>query len=253
MSTVLSYNECDHNLFRDIIKMPNAQRLATRVDQLNKRIARACEAAERNPDCVTLLAVTKTRSPAEVELAYAAGLRRFAENYLDEAATKQDKLRHARPEWHFIGPIQSNKTRALADRFDWVQSVDRKKIIRRLGEQRRGEKPPLNVLLQVNIDREPQKAGCEPEAVKQLAAQVAAVPSLKLRGLMAIPSVGNAAANAHGAFARMHDLFRSLRIEYADMDTLSMGMSGDLEEAIAEGATMVRIGTALFGPRRDAG
>ena len=233
--------------------MSTAQKLATRVDQLNKRIAGACEAADRDPDCVTLLAVTKTRSPAEIKQAYAAGLKRFGENYLDEAAAKQDALRHARLEWHFIGPVQSNKTRALADRFDWVQSVDRKKIIRRLGEQRNGEKSPLNVLLQVNIDREPQKAGCEPEAVEQLAAQVAAFPSLKLRGLMAIPSVGNAAAHTYGAFARMHDLFKLLRIKHADIDTLSMGMSGDLEEAIAEGATMIRIGTALFGPRRDAG
>jgi len=250
---VLSYNQGDHTLFRDINKMAPSQKLATRVDRLNKRIARACEAADRNPDCVTLLAVTKTRSEAEIEQAYAAGIGQFGENYLDEAAAKQDSLRRARPEWHFIGPIQSNKTRALAERFDWVQSVDRKKIIRRLGEQRDGEKPPLNVLLQVNIDREPQKAGCEPEAVAQLAEQVAGFASLKLRGLMAIPSAGESPVQARGAFARMHDLFKSLRVEHPDIDTLSMGMSGDLEEAIAEGATMVRIGTALFGPRRDAG
>ena len=233
--------------------MSAPQPLAARVDQLNKRIARACEAAGRSPDCVTLLAVSKTRSSAEIEQAVSASIQRFGENYLDEAAAKQDELALSGLEWHFIGPIQSNKTRAIAERFDWVQSVDREKIVRRLGEQRSGDKPALNVALQVNIDREPQKAGCEPEAVEQLARQVAGFASLKLRGLMAIPSAENPPGRTRAAFARMRALFESLAADHAGVDTLSMGMSGDLEEAIAEGTTMVRIGTALFGPRGEAG
>lgn len=233
--------------------MSSSQSLATRLEALQDRIARACDSAGRDARSVTLLAVSKTRSAAEIEQAAAAGLQRFGENYLDEAASKQDALADAGLEWHFIGPIQSNKTRALAERFDWAQSVDRGKIIRRLGEQRPDGKAPLSVLLQVNIDREPQKAGCEPDAVEQLAAQVAGFASLRLRGLMAIPSGDNSPKRNRAAFAAMRRLAESLRADHDRIDTLSMGMSGDLEDAIAEGATMVRIGTALFGPRHDAG
>ena len=233
--------------------MSSSQPLAARVGQLYTRIARACEDAGRGRECVTLLAVSKTRSPAEIEQALAAGIRRFGENYLDEAAAKQDALGEVRPEWHFIGPIQSNKTRAVAERFDWAQSVDRAKIVRRLGEQRPEGKSPLNVLLQVNIDREPQKAGCEPKTLAALAQRVAEAPALTLRGLMAIPSGDNSPNRNRAAFAEMRRLFEALRADHDHCDTLSMGMSGDLEDAIAEGATMVRIGTALFGPRHDAG
>lgn len=233
--------------------MPSPKPLAQRIDQLNRRIAEACESAGREPESVTLLAVAKTRPAGEIEQALAAGVERFGENYVDEAAAKQDELEGRIPEWHFIGPIQSNKTRMIAERFDWVQSVDRPKIVRRLGRQRPEDKPPLNVLLQVNIDREPQKAGCDPDQVESLAAEVDEFPSLKLRGLMAIPSADNSPEQARAAFAEMRRLFESLGAGHSGVDTLSMGMSGDLELAIAEGATMVRVGTALFGPRGDAG
>jgi len=223
--------------------------LAERTARLEKRIGDACRNAGRSRERVTLLAVSKTRSAEEIERAREAGLVRFGENYLDEAAAKQDRLPAAALEWHFIGPIQSNKTRAIAERFDWVQSVDRPKIARRLGEQRPDRLGPLNVLLQVNIDREPQKAGCAPEDLEALAAAVAGFESLKLRGLMTIPSADNSPAQARAAFAEMRRLFESLQARHAGVDTLSMGMSADLETAIAEGTTMVRVGTALFGPR----
>ncbi|MEX2498482.1 MAG: YggS family pyridoxal phosphate-dependent enzyme [Wenzhouxiangellaceae bacterium] len=227
--------------------------LATRVDQLSKRIAEACRNAGRGAESVTLLAVSKTRSAAEIGRVHSAGVDRFGENYTDEAADKQDALAQHALEWHFIGPIQSNKTRTIAERFDWVHSADRRKIITRLGRQRPNDRPPLNVLLQVNIDREPQKAGCEPEQIESLAADVEQFPSLRLRGLMAIPSADNSPARTKSAFAEMRSLFKSLQAGHSGVDTLSMGMSADLETAIAEGATMVRIGTALFGPRGDAG
>jgi len=233
--------------------MSPSKSLASRLVQLENRIARACAAAGRDSASVTLLAVSKTRSTNEIEQVAAAGTRRFGENYLDEATAKQDALGEAELEWHFIGPVQSNKTRPIAARFNWVQSVDRAKIVRRLGEQRPASRPPLNVLLQVNIDREPQKAGCDPEMLADLAACVARTPALTLRGLMAIPSADNSQQRNRAAYAEMRRLFEALQTGHERADTLSMGMSGDLEDAIAEGATMVRIGTALFGPRPDAG
>jgi len=229
--------------------MPNSEHLIQRIANLEKRIADACEHAGRRRASVALLAVSKTRSAEEIESAHAAGIARFGENYLDEAVAKQDRISSGSLEWHFIGPIQSNKTRAIAERFDWVQSVDRRKIIRRLGEQRPNHLAPLNLLLQVNIDREPQKAGCAPEDAAALAADVAGFDALKLRGLMAIPSADNSAAQARAAFAGMRALFESLQAGHTGIDTLSMGMSGDLEVAIDEGSTMVRVGSALFGPR----
>ena len=229
--------------------MPDYEPLAERIDHLEKRIANACESAGRSRDSVALLAVSKTRTTGEIERVHAAGIARFGENYLDEAVAKQDRISTESLEWHFIGPIQSNKTRAIAERFDWVQSVDRPKIVRRLGEQRPDDLGPLNLLLQVNIDREPQKAGCAPEDVEALAADVADFEALKLRGLMAIPSADNSPEQARAAFAGMRALFDSLQAGHTGIDTLSMGMSGDLEAAIGEGSTMVRVGTALFGPR----
>jgi len=227
--------------------------LTINIDRLTKRISEACARAGRRPESVTLLAVSKTRPAEDIECARTAGITRFGENYLDEASAKQDQLGRSGLEWHFIGPIQSNKTRAIAERFDWVQSADRPKIIRRLGEQRPDDLVPLNVLLQVNIDREPQKAGCDPDEAETLAKHVADFPGLRLRGLMAIPSAGNSPEQARAAFAAMRRLYLRMKADHPALDTLSMGMSGDLEAAIAEGSTMVRVGTALFGPRANAG
>ena len=233
--------------------MPTTETLANRVARLENRIALACENAGRRRDSVALLAVSKTRDTEEMECVRKAGISRFGENYLDEAAAKQDRIKSSSLEWHFIGPIQSNKTRAIVERFDWVQSVDRRKIVRRLGEQRPDHLGPLNVLLQVNIDREPQKAGCTPEDLEALATDFANFETLKLRGLMTIPSAVNSPGRARAAFSEMRSLFESLQVRHTSVDTLSMGMSGDLEAAIEEGATMVRVGTALFGPRDNAG
>lgn len=229
------------------------EHLAERMDRLERRIGNACAGAGRSRESVTLLAVSKSRTAQEIGYAHAAGITRFGENYLDEAAAKQDALSGQSLQWHFIGPIQSNKTRAIAERFDWVQSVDRPKIVRRLGEQRSDHLSPLKLLLQVNIDREPQKAGCAPEDVAALAAEVKGFDTLELRGLMAIPSADNSPQQARAAFSQMRSLFESLQARHSSADTLSIGMSGDLEAAIAEGSTMVRVGTALFGPRHKAG
>jgi len=233
--------------------MPESQSLKTRIGELKERISEACASADRDFESVTLLAVSKTRPGGDIEIALGAGITRFGENYVDEAAAKQDQLGRSGLEWHFIGPIQSNKTRTIAERFDWVHSADRAKVIRRLGEQRSHNQSPLNVLLQVNIDREPQKAGCDPDDLETLAALVAEFPALRLRGLMAIPSADNSSEATRAAFAAMRRLYQTLKSDQPGVDTLSMGMSGDLEAAIAEGSTMVRVGTALFGPRANAG
>lgn len=229
--------------------MPDTHPLEQRLAQVRNRIRHACERAGRAADDVSLLAVSKTRAAGEIAALYQLGQRAFGENYVDEAGPKQDALDLPSLEWHFIGPIQSNKTRRIAERFDWVQSVDRIKLVRRLGEQRPPDQPPLNVLLQVNVDDEAQKAGCAPEELAALAAAVAEQPALRLRGLMAIPAPHENPDAMRPAFARLRGLFDALAAEYASLDTLSMGMSSDLEAAIAEGATLVRVGTALFGPR----
>jgi len=231
--------------------MPHAQSLTQRLAEVKERIADACRASGRKPEDVTLMAVGKTRSAQELRAAHAAGIRCFGENYVDEALSKLDRLDDLDAEWHFIGPIQSNKTRALSAGFDWVQTVDRAKIVRRLADQRPPASHPLSVLIQVNIDREPQKAGCDPDEVPALADEIAGRSSLDLRGLMAIPSVERSEKNPREPFANMRLLLERLKQDHAGVDTLSMGMSGDLEDAIAEGSTMVRIGTALFGPRPD--
>lgn len=228
--------------------MPRPETLAERLSRLEQRIDAACRSAGRRRDELTLIAVGKTRPAEELRAAHAAGVRCFGENYVDEAVAKIDALSDLDAEWHYIGPIQSNKTRILGERFDWVQTVDRAKIVRRLGDQRPAALGPLSVLIQVNIDREAQKAGCDEREVDALADAVAERESLSLRGLMAIPAVA-AGDDARAPFARMRSLYERLRRRHPGVDTLSMGMSGDLEAAIAEGATMVRIGTALFGPR----
>lgn len=219
--------------------------------RLKNRIARAAKAANRPEHAVTLLAVSKKQPLQRLEAAIAAGQRRFGENYMDEALLKMDALNEHALEWHFIGPIQSNKTRHLAERFDWVQTVDRIKIVRRLNDQRPAGRAPLNVLLQVNLDAEPQKAGCMPVQLEALAAAVVAAPNLRLRGLMAIPAPRSDPEDQKKVFAYLKALYDRLAEAHADVDTLSAGMSDDLEAAIAAGSTMVRIGTDLFGARPD--
>jgi pyridoxal phosphate enzyme (YggS family) len=199
---------------------------------------------------VTLLAVSKGQSVDKIREAAAAGQRAFGENYIQEALEKMDALRdaHNRLEWHLIGPLQSNKTRLAAERFDWVQTVASEKIARRLSDQRPAAMKPLNVLIQVNVSGEASKAGIAPSAAVALAASIAALENLKLRGLMAIPEPGA----PRSRFAEVKRLFDELKQAFG-LDTLSMGMSEDMELAIAEGATMVRIGTAIFGAREKAG
>jgi len=215
--------------------------IAENLQAVRARIERAARAAGRDPATVTLLAVSKTHPIERIEEARAAGQRAFGENYVQDAAPKI----HALPalEWHLIGPLQSNKARIAAERFDWVQTVDREKIASRLSEHRPVHRPALNVLIQVNISGEPTKSGAVPEEVSRLAKAIAALPRVRLRGLMAIPRPG-----AVAEFSRMKELFDELRSAF-DMDTLSLGMSDDLEAAIAQGSTMVRVGTAIFGTR----
>ena len=220
--------------------------IADNISHVGSRIQTATQAAHRPENSVQLLAVSKTKPAEALREAYAAGLRDFGENYLQEALSKQLELADLPLIWHFIGPIQSNKTRAIAEHFDWVHSVDRLKIAQRLSEQRPAELPPLNICIQVNVSGEASKSGCTPEDLPALAAAISALPRLKLRGLMAIPEPTDDRAEQDAAFAAVQKLRASLDLP---LDTLSMGMSHDLESAIAQGATWVRIGTALFGAR----
>lgn len=198
-----------------------------------------------------LLAVSKTRPAADVAALASAGQRAFGENYVQEAAAKVATLAPLALEWHLIGHLQSNKARQAAELFDWVQTVDRPKLVQALAAHRPPGRGPLNVLVQVNIDDEASKHGCEPGAVPALAEAIAAEPALALRGLMAIPAPHPDTERRRDAFRRMKVLFDALACRYPGVDTLSMGMSDDLEPAIAEGATMVRVGTALFGVRKS--
>lgn len=220
--------------------------IAANISTLEQRIRTASLEAQRDPASVGLLAVSKTKPSSALREAYAAGLRDFGENYLQEALGKQAELADLPLCWHFIGPIQSNKTRAIAENFAWVHSVDRLKIAQRLSEQRPEGLEPLNICLQVNVSGEASKSGCTPEDLPALAAAISALPRLKLRGLMAIPEPTEDQAEQAAAFAAVRTLQDQLDLP---LDTLSMGMSHDLEAAIAQGATWVRIGTALFGAR----
>jgi pyridoxal phosphate enzyme (YggS family) len=215
--------------------------IADNLQAVRARIARAAQAAGRDPSAVTLLAVSKTHSVARIAQAQAAGQRAFGENYVQDALPKIDALPGL--EWHLIGPLQSNKARIAAQRFDWVQTVDRVRIAARLSENRPADRPVLNVLLQVNISAEATKSGVAPAEVAALAKAVAALPRLRLRGLMAIPRSG-----ALDELRKLRILFDELKGAFA-LDTLSMGMTDDFEAAIAEGSTMVRVGTAIFGAR----
>jgi len=210
-------------------------------------------AAERAGHAVRLLAVSKTKSAAAIREVATAGQRAFGENYVQEALVKQLELPNLQLEWHMIGPLQSNKCRDVAQHFDWLQSLDREKLIAPLNRFRAADVPPLNVLIQVNIDDEASKSGCAPDAIGALAQNIAAAPRLALRGLMAIPKPTPDLDQRRRAFRRMRALFDELCTTHHGVDTLSMGMSDDFEPAIEEGATMVRIGTAVFGARsRDS-
>lgn len=224
--------------------------IADNIALVQTRIHAAALAAQRDANSVHLLAVSKTKPAEALREAHAAGIRDFGENYLQEALSKQLDLADLLLSWHFIGPIQSNKTRAIAENFAWVHSVDRLKIAQRLSEQRPAELPPLNICIQVNVSGEASKSGCTPADLPALASAISALPRLKLRGLMAIPEPTEDRAVQDAAFAAVQDLNKSLQASLnLPLDTLSMGMSHDLESAIAQGATWVRIGTALFGAR----
>ena len=220
-----------------------------RLQAVKFRIATAAAAAGRNPRDIVLVAVSKTFPAADVRAAHAAGQSDFGESYAQEAVEKQPALADLPLVWHFIGPIQSNKTRAVAEHFAWVHSVDRLKIAERLAAQRPAGLPPLQVCLQVNVSGEATKHGVAPGEAALLARAVARLPRLRLRGLMAIPEPTGDPRLQRARFEALRDLRDALAREGLDLDTLSMGMSDDLEAAIAEGATMVRVGTAIFGPR----
>jgi hypothetical protein len=223
------------------------------LQAVRARIEAAARAAGRDPASVRLVAVSKTFRPPALRAAWAGGQRAFGENYVQEALDKMQSLEDLAIEWHFIGPIQSNKTRAIAERFHWVHSVDRLKIARRLSEARPAGLPPLQVCLQVNLDGEESKSGASPQELEALARAVAGLPGLRLRGLMSIPKPTPDPLQQRAQFRALRELRDRLAAAGIALDTLSMGMSEDLEAAIAEGATIVRVGRAIFGERTRPG
>jgi len=225
--------------------------IATALRATRARIAAAARDAGRNPASIHLLAVSKTFPASDVRAALEAGQRAFGENYANEAAEKAASLAGSGLEWHFIGPLQGNKTRIVAGCCDWVHSIDRLKIAERLSMQRETDRPPLQVCLQVNVSGEASKSGVPPDEVSPLAHAVAVLPQLCLRGLMCIPEPSEDQSLLRRRFALLRQLSEQLRTEGLTLDTLSMGMSHDLEAAIAEGATIVRVGTAIFGEREN--
>jgi len=225
------------------------QNSAALVAAVRSRIERAAEAAGRAPGSITLIAVSKAQSAELMRLVATAGVTDFGENYLQEAIPKMDALASLGLRWHFIGGIQSNKTRVIAQRFDWVHSIDRLAVARRLSAQRPFHAAPLNVCIQVALSAEERKGGVAPEHLAELAAGVAALPRLRLRGLMCVPPPQDDPRVQHAVFSELRGIRDALNRNGAGLDTLSMGMSGDFEAAIAAGATCVRIGTALFGAR----
>ena len=223
--------------------------ISANLQAVRARIHEAALKWGRNPADITLLAVSKTWPASAVQDAAAAGQRSFGENYVQEGVDKATELQALQLEWHFIGPLQSNKTRRVAETFDWVHSIDRLKIAERLSEQRPDSLAPLQVCLQVNVSGEDTKSGVALEEVPELAKRIASLPRLKLRGLMAIPAPVEDFSLQRPAFRRLREAFEQLNSAGLSIDTLSMGMSHDIEAAIAEGATMVRVGTAIFGER----
>jgi len=227
--------------------------IPTQLNAVHERMAAACQAAARSADSVTLLAVSKTFPTSAIEAAFAAGQTAFGENYIQEAVQKITALRHLPLQWHCIGPIQSNKSRLVAEHFDWVHTVDRLKIAQRLSEQRPAHLAPLQLCLQVNVDGGANKSGLAPNEVQTLAREVVQLPRVQLRGLMCIPEPAADFEAQKAVFLRARDLFNHVNQAGAALDTLSMGMSGDLEAAIACGSTMVRVGSAIFGGRTYLG
>jgi pyridoxal phosphate enzyme (YggS family) len=219
------------------------------LTDIHTRIASAANTSGRSADSIMLLAVSKKKPASDIRLAYECGQRDFGENYLQEALQKMQELQDLEINWHFIGAIQSNKTRSIAEAFAWVHCVDRLKIAKRLSEQRPATLAPLNVCIQVNIDHEASKAGIELSELNDLAVAIAELPGIRLRGLMAIPAPRADYGGQCQAFARLAGALASLRQQGLDCDTLSMGMTQDMDAAIAQGSTMVRIGTAIFGER----
>jgi len=232
--------------------MTGSADLASRLDAVRGRIADACAACGRDPTSVALLAVSKTQSADAVRAVAAAGQLAFGENYADEALAKVAACADLALDWHFIGPLQSNKSRGIAEQLAWVHSVDRLRIARRLSDQRPDHLPALNVLVQVKLSDEATKSGCAPDEALALCQAIETLPRLRLRGLMTLPAVASAERDPSTAFRQLRQLFESIRAQLQhspDFDQLSAGMSDDLEAAIAEGSTMVRVGTAIFGSR----
>lgn len=234
-----------NNMHRPTINHTIADALA----KVTARIQQAAQAAGRKCETVRLIAVSKTQPAEAVAQAYAGGQRDFGENYLQEALEKHAELKTLDIQWHFIGPIQSNKTRPIAENFTWIHSIDREKVAQRLNDQRPADLVPLQVCLQVNIDDETTKSGVSLAELSALAKAVSQMPRLQLRGLMAIPTASNTPEQQHQAFRKLREALVDLQTQGYEVDTLSMGMSSDLEVAIAEGATMVRVGTDIFGAR----
>ena len=227
--------------------------IAKRLAQIRTRITQAEQRYQRPPGSVKLLAVSKTRPLEDLQILQQCGQQSFAENYLQDALPKIAAL-NARanepPEWHFIGPLQSNKTRSVAEHFHWLHTLERLKIARRLNAQRPASLPPLNVCIQVNISADPNKSGVAPEDTEALAAELATLPGLRLRGLMTLPRREQDLEQQRRPFRALHELYVQLCQRGFELDTLSMGMTNDLEAAIAEGSTLVRVGTGLFGARK---
>ncbi|SAK39579.1 alanine racemase domain-containing protein [Caballeronia hypogeia] len=225
--------------------------IAQQLEEVRQRIAKAAHDASRDASSVHLLAVSKTFPASDVRAAFEAGQRAFGENYVQEGIAKIAELADVRGEieWHYIGPLQSNKTKVVAEQFDWVHSIDRLKIAERLSAQRPEGAPALEVCIQVNLSGEASKSGVEPDEAAALAHAVAALPNLRLRGLMSIPEPAETLDAQRAPHARLRELMDTLRADGLQLDTLSMGMSADLEAAVLEGATLVRIGTAIFGKR----
>ena len=223
--------------------------ISANLQAVRERIDAAAHRFGRDPASITLLAVSKTWPADSVRVAAAAGQRAFGENYVQETIDKIVELAPLGLEWHFIGPLQSNKTRLVAEHLDWMHSVERLKIAERLSQQRPAQLGPLNVCLQVNVSGEASKSGCTPEEAPALAAQIAELPNLRLRGLMCIPEPADDFETQRQPFRCLRELYENLRAQGLPLDTLSMGMSHDMEAAIAEGATIVRVGTAIFGDR----